>query len=126
MKTKTIVTLGSLLLVLTMVAEEMGGIGLVIVDRYKNNEPLRTANVYPGSPAEKAGIKPRGFLISVNGTNVVSMSFTQSMSIVRGPVGSYVTLELADLTMSQTNTFTVKRSKMIFSGGKVEFPQTTN
>jgi hypothetical protein len=53
------------------------------------------------------------------------MSFTQSISFVRGPVGTYITLGLADSTMSHTNTFTVKRSRVVCSGTgldiKVEF-----
>ena len=125
MKTRLAVVVGLLVLAGTILAEDFGSIGLVIVDRKNTNEPLRTGVVYPGSPAERAGIAPNGFLISVNGTNVVSMSFAESMSIVRGPVGSYVTLEIADSTMSHTNKFTVRRSRAVISGFgpdmKVEF-----
>jgi carboxyl-terminal processing protease len=113
--------LGIVTFKLSVLAGEFGGIGLVIVDRESANEPLRTGTVYPGSPAERAGVTPNGFLISVDGTNVVSMSLTQSMSIVRGPVGTFVTLEIADSKMSATNKFTVKRSKMVFSGNEIEF-----
>ena len=120
MKTKLTTTIAFLSLVLAVVAGDLGGIGVVIIDRRSPDEPLRTGNVVPGSPAERVGIKPQAFLISVDGTNVVSMSLTQSMSIVRGPVGSSVTLELADATRSRTNMFTVKRGKMVFSRDKVE------
>ena len=74
-----------------------------------------------GSPADRAGLTTNGFLISVDGTNVVSLSLTQSLSIVRGPVGTFVTLEIADSRMSATNKFTVKRSKMIISNSRIEF-----
>jgi C-terminal processing protease CtpA/Prc len=120
MKAKSI-TIGVVALALTVFAGEFGGIGLVIVDRKNSSEPLRTGSAYPGSPAERAGVTTNGLLISVDGTNVVSMSLTQSMSIVRGPVGSFVILEIADAKMSRTNRFTVKRSKMVFSGQKIEF-----
>jgi carboxyl-terminal processing protease len=110
-------------LVLTVFAGDFGGIGLVIMDRKRDGEPLRTGFVYPGSPAERAGIKPNGFLISVDGTNVVSMSLSQSVSFVRGPVGTAVTLELADSSMSHTNKFTVTRKRVVFSdqGAEAEF-----
>jgi len=110
-------------LVLTVFAGDFGGIGLVIMDRKRDGEPLRTGFVYPGSPAERAGIKPNGFLISVDGTNVVSMSLSQSVSFVRGPVDTAVTLELADSSMSHTNKFTVTRKRVVFSdhGAEVEF-----
>ena len=74
-----------------------------------------------GSPAERAGVTGNGFLISVDGTNVVSLSITQSMNIVRGPVGTFVKLGIADSKMSHTNEFTVKRSKMAFSQHTIEF-----
>ena len=51
---------------------------------------------------------------------MVSMSITQSMSLVRGPVGTSLTLELADSMRRQTNKFTVKRGKMVFSEDKVQ------
>ena len=125
MKTKLIILLGLLTFTLTVMAGDLVGIGVVIVDKKKEGEPLRTGVVYPGSPAKRAGIKPDWYLISVDGTNVVSMSLVQSMGIMRGPIGTSVTLELADSTRSQTNKFTVKRKRMIFSGHgadmKVEF-----
>jgi RNA polymerase sigma factor (sigma-70 family) len=102
------------------IAGEIGGIGITIVDRKNNEEPLMTGNVVPGSPAERAGIKSHWFLISVNGTNVVSMSLSQSMSILRGSIGTSVTIELADSTLSRTNKFIVKRGKMIFTKDKVD------
>jgi carboxyl-terminal processing protease len=125
MKTTLIVSVGLLALTLSVFAGDLVGIGVVIVDKKRDGEPLRTGVVYPGSPAERAGIKPNWYLISVDGTNVVGMSLTQSMSIVRGPIGTSVTLELSDSKRSQTNKFTVKRMRMVISGVnadmKVEF-----
>jgi carboxyl-terminal processing protease len=121
MKTRLIIALGFVAFTLSGLAGDVGGIGMVIVDRNSVNEPLRTGTVYPGSPAARAGVTPNGFLISIDGTNVVSMSLTQSMNIVRGPVGTTVTLEIADSGMSVTNKFTVKRSRMVFSKDKIEF-----
>jgi C-terminal processing protease CtpA/Prc len=119
------IALGLLTFTLSVLAGDMVGIGVVIVDKKNDSEPLRTGVVYPGSPAERAGIKPNWYLISVDGTNVMDMSLRQSMSIMRGPIGTSVALELADSTMSQTNKYIVKRSRMIFSGAgadmKVEF-----
>ncbi len=120
MKTRMMIGIGVMALLLIAVAGELGDFGLVIVDRQNATEPLRTGRIAPGSSAERAGIQSGWFLISVDGTNVVSMSLIQSMGLVRGPVGTSVTLELADSTMSRTNKFTVKRGKMLFSKDKVE------
>src|SRR6266567_5123280 len=106
---------------LSALAQDIAGIGLDIVQRENANEPLRTKTVHPGSPAEKAGIKPDGFLISVDGTNVVSMSLTQAVKMVRGPVGTSVTVQLADSKMNHTNTFTIKRSRMVIVDNKMQF-----
>ena len=125
MKTTLGVVLGLLVLAVATLAQDVGSIGLVIRDRKTDHEPLRTGFVYPGSPAERAGIKPDGFLISVNGTNVVSMSSTQAIRLVRGPLGTLVTLEIADSSRSRTNKFAAKRCRMISSGAgpdsKVQF-----
>ena len=124
MKAK-LLTISIATLAVAVFAGDFGSIGLVIIDRAKDGQPLRTGVVYPGSPAERAGIKPNGFLISVGGTNVVSMSLSQSASIVRGAVGTDVTLEIADSAMSHTNKFTVTRKRAVYSGQgadmKVEF-----
>jgi S1-C subfamily serine protease len=103
-----------------MLAGVLGGIGIVVVDRRIASEPLRIQSVIPGSPAERAGIKPPCFLISIDGTNVVSLSSARSRSMMLGPVGTTVTLDLADSKMSQTNRFTAKRGKMVFSKEGVE------
>jgi PDZ domain len=103
-----------------ILAGVLGGIGIVVVDRRIASEPMRIESVIPGSPAEKAGIKPHCFLISIDGTNVVSMSSARSRSMMLGPVGTTVTLDLADSKMSQTNRFTAKRGRMVFSQQGVE------
>jgi carboxyl-terminal processing protease len=119
MKMRVIVAVGFLASGLTLLAEEMGGTGVWIADRRSADEPLRTVQVLPGSPADKAGIKPGWFLISVDGTNVVRMPLTNALSMVRGPVGKVVTLEIADPTRNQTNKFTVKRGKIVIENNRV-------
>ena len=121
MKTGMIKSVGFVVFTLSGLAADFGGVGLVIIDRDGTGGPLRTGNVYQGSPAERSGVTTNGFLIAVDGTNVVNMSLTQAVSLVRGPVGTFVTLEIADSKISATNKFRVKRSRVIFSDHKVEF-----
>ena len=75
--------------------------------------------VWPKSPADKAGIKPGLFVIAVDGTNVVRKPAPKVMRMVRGPVGTVVTLELADAARTKTNTFAVKRGKAVIRDNKV-------
>ena len=71
---------------------------------------MHVVSVFAGSPAEDAGVKTNWFLISVDGTNLVSGSSDQCGSMVRGRVGTSVTVELADPKRHQTNSFTIKRA----------------
>ena len=106
--------------VTTTTAADIAGVGVALIDRRSPNEPLRIGSIIPGSPAERAGIKPDLFLISVDGTNTVTVSLPQAALLVRGPVGTSVTLEFADAALSDTNKFTVKRGKIVISKDKVE------
>src|ERR1017187_9157754 len=98
MKTRFTVTIGIMAAGLTALAyygTQPGNIGIAIAMR-NGAEPLHIALVFPGSPAEGAGIKTNWFVISVDGTNVASASSQQCMSMVHGAAGTTVTLELAD------------------------------
>jgi len=121
MNTKLLIVLWLAVLAFSAIAVELGGIGILLVDRRKGDEPYRIEKVYPGSPAERAGIKAEWFLISIDGTNVVSMPLAQSVSMLRGPVGAKIRLELADPAMSTTNKFTLRRARMVLGKAKLEF-----
>ena len=120
MKTKIMVSIGIFTLLLTAVARDFAGIGIEIVDRKNATEPLSIGTVVPGSPAEHAGIKSGEFLISIDGTNVVSKSLEEFVGMARGLAGTSLTLELADAAMSQTNKCIVKRVKMAVIKDKLE------
>ena len=100
-------------------AEEIGATGMWINDRTRPDEPLQSGMVWTNSPADKVGIKPGLFLIAVNGTNVVSKSAVEVVSMVRGPVGAVVTLEFADTALTKTNKFTVKRGRAVIRNNQV-------
>ena len=90
-----------------------------IVDRKNPDEPLRIGTVWTNSPAGKAGIKPGQFLIAVDGTNVVTRLARDVMSMIRGPIGKVITLELADADRTVTNKFTVKRGQFVVRNNQV-------
>jgi C-terminal processing protease CtpA/Prc len=116
---KTSIILGLLSITCAVAGEEIGATGVWVVGRKVNDEPLRTGMVWPKSPADKAGITSGCFLISVDGTNVVTMSATNAMNMIRGPVGKVVTLEIADATRSKTNKFAVKRGRAVIRDNRV-------
>ena len=65
--------------------------------------------VIPSSPADIAGVKTNWFIISVDGTGVVTGNSARCMSLLHGAVGTSVTLDLADPQRLQTNRFIIKR-----------------
>ena len=94
---------------------QIGCIGIAIIAPPQGDAaPIKVAQVWPGSLAEVAGIKPNWFIISVDGVNAVGMSAQRFFSYAFGTVGTFVTLDLADPTMSQTNRITIKRERAKF------------
>ncbi|MBC7785445.1 MAG: PDZ domain-containing protein [Burkholderiales bacterium] len=68
----------------------MGGVGIGF-------EPgpdgaLMLQSIMPGGPAAKAGVKPEGKLVAVDGKSVAGATFDQVRGLIVGPVGTPVTL----------------------------------
>src|SRR5256885_458139 len=119
MRNTSVAIIAVLAFALRALAEDIAGIGVDFTQ--KTNEPVKAYRIHPGSPAEKAGMKPGGYLIAVDGTNVVSMSLKQTATMVRGLVGTLVTIQLADTDMTHTNTFKIKRSRIVIVEDKFQF-----
>ena len=48
-------------------------------------------------------------------------SLAQSIAMIRGQAGTFVTLELADSNLHHTNKFTLRRSRFVNYKGRLEF-----
>jgi C-terminal peptidase prc len=57
-------------------------------------EGLKIIKVFPGSPAEKAGLKHNESIIAVNGKKLEKLSLWQGVSLIRGAAGSEVLLTI--------------------------------
>lgn len=73
---------------------EFSGIGAEI--GVKNGQ-LQIIAPLSGSPAEKAGIKPRDFIVKIDGKESINMPVDQAVTKIRGPKGTQVKLQLARL-----------------------------
>ncbi len=89
---------------------EMGVVGVALTQG-DNNLP-RIQRVLPASAAEKAGVKAGALLLSIDGIGTAGKSMAEWTGMIRGKVGTTVTLEVADPTTSRTNRFTLTRAKM--------------
>jgi len=55
---------------------------------------VEVVTVFRGSPAEGAGIVPGDVIMAVDGTDIQGMSLAEAVSLIRGPEGTVVELEL--------------------------------
>ena len=79
---------------------------------------------YKDSPAEKAGLKPRDEIISVDGVNVQGMNVQEVSVKIRGKKGTKVKLEIKRTGLSNHLVFDIKRDQIpletVFSSVKQE------
>jgi carboxyl-terminal processing protease len=78
----------------TNTSGELTGVGLQITQDNPTGE-LRVISPIEGSPAERAGIKPRDRILKINGVPAVKLSLDEAAERMRGPAGSQVTLTVA-------------------------------
>jgi carboxyl-terminal processing protease len=71
-------------------SQSKADLGIELTKRYY----LQVVSVLPGSPAEKAGLKPGDLLKSVGGVNTREINVVAGERMLRGPAGSKVALEV--------------------------------
>jgi carboxyl-terminal processing protease len=84
----------------TNTSGELTGVGLQITQDAPNTE-LRVIAPIEGSPAEKAGIKPRDRILKINGYSTSKLTLDEAAERMRGTSGSKVTLTIAPETDAQ-------------------------
>jgi carboxyl-terminal processing protease len=85
------------------------GIGALVTVR-KDGPAIVT--VYPGSPAEKAGIKAGDRIVAVNGEDVSGLSSDVLSSKIRGPAGSTVRVSILRAGETAPREFLVTRAEI--------------
>jgi carboxyl-terminal processing protease len=78
----------------TNTSGELTGVGLQITQDISSGE-LRVIAPIEGSPAEQAGIKPRDRILKINGILTTQLTLDEAAERMRGPIGSPVTLTVA-------------------------------
>ena len=107
---------------------EYSGIG-VVFSQNANTKISTAVQVYPGSPAEEAGVKAGDILYKVDGEDVTSEDLSEVVAKIRGEEGTQVTLTVLrgdsqqevvlDITRGvvqvQTVTYTMKDNQIDIS-----------
>lgn len=76
------------------------------------NDKVIIVAPYKNSPAEKAGLKPKDEIISVDGNTVKGLNVQEISMKIRGKQGTKVTLEIKRSGVSKTHLYTIKRDKI--------------
>ncbi len=90
-------------------------IGVEVTKRYY----VQVVGVLPGSPAETAGLQPGDLLKSIDGQNTREVNVIVGESMMRGPAGSDLPLEIIRGRQPEPIEVTVKRRDVVTS--PVEF-----
>ncbi|MBV9174901.1 MAG: S41 family peptidase [Chloroflexi bacterium] len=85
------------------------GIGISVSTR--DSQP-HIVEVYDDTPAAQAGLQAGDVLVSINGQSVANLQVEQMTTLVRGPAGTTVTLEVRRGDAPDTLTFSVKRAEI--------------
>ena len=70
---------------------EFGGLGIEVT---QENGIVKVVAPIEGTPADRAGVQPGDLIVQVNGESVVGLTLNEAVDMMRGPVGSDITITL--------------------------------
>jgi carboxyl-terminal processing protease len=85
------------------------GVGLSVVPV---KQGLRVAQVFHGSPAEKAGIEAGDTIVSVDGDSIAGQSSNEATNRIKGPEGTEVTLGVRDAKSGKVRQLRLTRAEV--------------
>jgi carboxyl-terminal processing protease len=92
------------------ISGNFGGIGAELGIDAKNEiaiiAPLKA------TPAEAAGLKAQDVIVAINGSSTDAMTVDQAVNIIRGPVGTKVTLSVMRAGWAKPQDFTITRANI--------------
>ena len=92
-----------------VLAGTLEGIGAELGIR--GGQPIIVAPI-PGSPAQRAGVRPGDVIVRVDGREVVGLTIQQIVNLVRGPAGTSVTLTVLHRGDTTLTDITIVRAKI--------------
>ena len=91
---------------------EMNGAGVVLgIDT--NSGSLIITRVLANSPAQKAGLLAGQIIKSIDGTPTANINLADCVALIRGPAGSQLKLELADVGQDHATAVELTRQKFL-------------
>ncbi|MDP9374690.1 MAG: PDZ domain-containing protein, partial [Chloroflexota bacterium] len=74
--------------------------------------PPTIGKIFPGTPAERGGLRPGDAILAVDGTDVTELTAEQIAQLVRGPAGTQVTLTVRRPGETGTRQITLTRARI--------------
>lgn len=95
--------------------EELGGSfeGVGIQLGYNKDKRLVVIAPVKDTPADKAGIKPGDIIVKIEGKDATTISLPDAVTLIRGPKGSKVSLELYREGEDKTRQFSLERDTIV-------------
>ena len=97
-----------------------GGLGIYIELDEKNGKQLTVVEPIDNTPASRAGVKPRDQILRIDGKSTRGVSIEQAKDMLRGPVGSRITLTLRRAGAQEPFDVTMAREQIHVSSVKAE------
>ncbi len=94
---------------------EFGGVGMEVSEE---NGVLTVITPIEGSPAEKAGIKPRDQIIEIEGKSTQGMVVQEAVGLLRGPSGTPVKITIRRAGEAEPRVITLIRDKIVVKSVK--------
>jgi carboxyl-terminal processing protease len=94
---------------------EFGGVGMEVSEE---NGVLTVITPIEGSPAEKAGIKPRDQIIEIEGKSTQGMVVQEAVRLLRGPSGTPVKITIRRAGEAEPEVITLVRDKIVVKSVK--------
>jgi len=87
------------------------GVGALL--RVNQDNMVEIARVFPGQPAEKAGLKEGDVILAVDGRSIVGFSTYEAAALIRGPADTIVKLTIGRKGEANPIEFSVTRAKIV-------------
>jgi len=105
------------------IAGKSGGIGVVVSQN--DAKQMVIADVRRGWPADLAGVRPGDIVLKVDGTDISKMSIDDASDLIRGDLGTKVTITLKRASVKQPIDVTITRGQINVYGtmldGKIAY-----
>lgn len=96
---------------------EFGGVGMEVT---VEEDVLTVIAPIEGTPAEKAGIKPRDQILAIEGKSTEGMDVQEAVKLLRGPKGSPVKITIKREGEDSPRDVTLVRDKIVVKSVKAE------